>query len=192
MTSEVTALVSTYRSAAFIERCLLNLASQTIAKAIEVIVVDADSPENEGEIVANFARGHPSLCIRYFRTPTRISVYEAWNFAIKNASGRYLISTSTNDLLRVDALEKLKAELDSRPEIALVYGDSSITDDPEGTFENHKQTGKHAWPEYSLADLMKNCLVKNLDILMNFIWQSQTRISGFASVSNMTCIIWSR
>ena len=82
----VTAMVSTYRSAEFMDECLADLEKQTLADRLEIIVVDAASPEPEGEIVAAWQEGHDN--IRYVRTPKRIGIYEAWNLAVRLASGR--------------------------------------------------------------------------------------------------------
>jgi GT2 family glycosyltransferase len=154
---KVTALVSTYKSAAFIAECLTDLVGQTIADRIEIIVVDADSPEGEGAIVAEFQKRHPN--IKYIRTPERIGVYAAWNMAILASSGEYLISVSTNDRLRRDACELLARTLDENPQIALAYGDSYLTRIPHQTFEQHTLAGVYAWPKYSFERLLQTCMV---------------------------------
>jgi glycosyltransferase involved in cell wall biosynthesis len=153
----ITAIVSTYRGGSFLAECLQNLEDQTYAKFLEIVVVDAASPENEGEIVKDFQKRYSN--IQYFRTATRIGVYEAWNVAIKAAKGKYLISASTNDQLAKNSLEMLARELDSHSEVALVYGDSYQTETPHKTFEKHTRTGVYEWPEYSYEGLLQSCQV---------------------------------
>lgn len=154
---KVTALVSTYKSEAFIAECLSDLVNQTIAGNLEVIVVDADSPEGEGAIVAEFQKRYPN--IKYIRTPERIGVYAAWNIAIEAASGEYLISVSTNDRLRREACEIMARTLDANPSVAAVYGNTYLTGIPHQTFEQHTLAGTYLWPEYSFENLLQTCMV---------------------------------
>ena len=63
--------------------CLHNLETQTLADQLEVVVVDAASPQNEKAIVEDFQRRFSK--IQYIRTPTRITVYQAWNLAIRTS-----------------------------------------------------------------------------------------------------------
>jgi hypothetical protein len=157
----VTVLVSTYASAGFISRCLKDLLAQTIRPEMEVVVVDADSPQDEMSVVADFQRDNPF--IRYYRTPSRISVYQAWNLAITLARGRYLVPFSTNDRLLPHALETLCGVLDSDPDARLAFGDTWLTDRP------HQEPGSHSpspvdggvwrWPDYSFAHNLENVCV---------------------------------
>jgi len=153
----ITALVSTYKSAEFIAECLDDLLAQTVADQIEILVIDADSPENEGEIVRSYQARHGN--IRYIRTPERIGVYAAWNLAIREARGDYLISCSTNDRLKDTACEMMLKELDENPEVAVVYGDSLVTPLPHQTFENAVIGGNQFWPDYSFRMLLEQCMV---------------------------------
>jgi GT2 family glycosyltransferase len=155
----VSAIVSTYASAAFIAGCLDNLIAQTIGASIEIIVIDAASPENEGEIVADYQRRYPQLAIRYQRTPERIGVYAAWNLAIGMARGDYLISASTNDRLRADACEILARALDEHSGAALVYGNSFLSKVPQQSFEDATLASLYLWPEYRYEDLLDRCMV---------------------------------
>jgi len=153
----ITAIVSTYKSAEFIGECLDDLLAQTVADQIEIMVIDADSPENEGEIVRQYQARHPN--IRYIRTPERIGVYPAWNLAIREARGEYLISCSTNDRLKNTTCEILMAELDKDAETMVVYGDSLVTPLPHQTFDNPVIGGSQFWPPYSFQLLLKECMV---------------------------------
>lgn len=149
----VTAIVSTYRSAAFIGECLADLTSQTIADQMEILVIDAASPEDEASVVAGFQQKHSN--IRYIRTPERIGVYAAWNLAAREARGRYLASCSTNDRLVPHALELMARALDERPEMAVAYGSSLLTHKPHQTPEDFDFAGVYIWPEFTPTSLLE-------------------------------------
>lgn len=153
----ISVIVTTYKSEAFIRECLEDLEGQTIADQIEIVIVDANSPQNEKGIVEEFKRRYDN--INYIRTPERIGIYAAWNVAIKNSSGKYLLSFSTNDRLHPKACESLKATLDNNPEVMLVYGDTDLTPLPHQTFDNYVQCGEFRWPEYDYQYLLTNCTV---------------------------------
>lgn len=155
----VSAIVSTYKSAAFIGECLEDLTGQTIADRIEIIVIDAASPEDERSVVAEYQRRYPHIPIRYHRTDTRIGVYAAWNLAACMARGDYLISCSTNDRLRSDACEMLARTLDERPDVTLVYGNSFMSQRPHQRFETAELCSLYLWPEYRYEDLIDRCMV---------------------------------
>jgi len=153
----ISVIVSSYRAAAFMQECLEDLERQTIIQRMEIIVVDAASPENERTVVSTFQERYRN--ITYLRTPARIGVYAAWNMALKLAAGTYVAPFSTNDRLRPDAYEILARTLDEHPDVALVYGDTYLTRIPHQTFEQHQREGIWQWPEYSYSDLRRRCLV---------------------------------
>jgi tetratricopeptide (TPR) repeat protein len=157
----VSALVSTYASADFIAECLEDLEAQTIAEDLEIVVVDAASPQDEGGIVERFQQRHSN--IRYLRTPERIGIYPAWNLAARVACGEFLTSASTNDRLNPQAYGAMSAALQERPEVALVYGDSYLTELPHQRFGGHTPSrfrdGAYRWPAFRFEDLLANSLV---------------------------------
>ncbi len=157
----VSAIVSTYNSAEFMRECLEDLEGQTLSDDLEIIIVDADSPQDEEKIVREFQREYDN--IRYLRTPERIGIYPAWNIAARMASGKFITPFSTNDRLNPDAYRIMRNALEEHPEVALVYGDSHLTDIPHEKFGSHTPSrnygGVFLWPEYSFRDLLYNCRV---------------------------------
>ncbi|MDY6954037.1 MAG: glycosyltransferase, partial [Thermodesulfobacteriota bacterium] len=153
----VSAIVSTYNSEEFMAQCLENLEAQTISQQIEVLVIDAASPQNERRIVKDFQKRYSN--ITYVRTKGRIGIYTAWNLAAQMASGTYCMTVSTNDHLRKDACEVLARALDANPDAMLVYGDTYLTETPHETFDRNTHYGAYCWPPYCFEALLHNCMV---------------------------------
>ncbi|MEZ4701588.1 MAG: glycosyltransferase [Rhodothermales bacterium] len=155
----VTALVSTYKSEAFMEGCLDNLVNQTLYKqgGLEIVVIDAASPENERAIVERFQQSYPG--IRYERAAEREPLYASWNRGIRMAAGPYLTSANTDDRHRADALETMADCLDASPEIALVYPGQIDTSVPNETFATTSSKKLLDWPPYTYRELERHCII---------------------------------
>ncbi len=155
----VSAIVSTYKSAKFIEGCLRDLVQQSLYMKgkLEIIIIDSASPENEGEIVKYFQAKYPNII--YERTPERITLYKAWNLAIKKARGLYITNANTDDRHRSDALEMMANYLNKQPDISLVYADQMITAIANETFATTKAKRHWDWPEYSYEEMKRACCV---------------------------------
>lgn len=153
----ISVIVSSYAAEAFMRECLTDLEGQTIVDRCEIIVVDAASPEQEGAIALEFQRRYGN--VTYVRTPKRIGVYAAWNIAIRLARGRYITPFSTNDRLNPEAYAQMVAALEAHPDVALVYGDSYLTDLPHQTFQQHHRIGRWTWPTYNYQQLLRECMI---------------------------------
>ena len=150
----VSALVSTYNSEKFIRGCLEDLINQSLFKKnwMEIIVIDANSSQNEKAIVEEYKRKYPNIV--YIRTPERIPLYAAWNVGIKQARGKYLTNANTDDRHHPAALELLANELEKFPEIALVYPDQIVTNKENETFEKFTVAGFTSYPEFDRQYLL--------------------------------------
>ena len=151
----ISVIVSTYASETFMAECLDELLKQTIADQLEIIVVDAHSPEKEGEIVAQYKKKHRS--IKYIRTDKRIGVYPAWNNAIKMSQGKYITPFSTNDRLNPCAYATLSAHLESHPDTGMVYADTYMTFKPHVSFNERaeKQGMELKWEDFTYELLLE-------------------------------------
>jgi glycosyltransferase involved in cell wall biosynthesis len=149
----LSAIVSTYAAERFIRGCIEDLVTQTIADQMEIIVIDAYSPEGEGEIVRELAARHPN--IRYTRTSSRETVYQSWNRGIRMATGKYVTNANADDRHRTDGLQVLVGALESDPGAALAYGDVAITFRENQTFEEASRVLSYRWPDFDRRHLFR-------------------------------------
>lgn len=150
----ITAIVSTYNSEQFIRGCLEDLEAQTIADRLEIIVIDSGSPQNEGQIVQEFQQRYSN--IKYVRTE-REPLYQAWNRAIKMATGKYLTNANTDDRHRPDALERMADALENDPDVALVYSHQLINDRANVPFHESNPVGMLERPAYDRSIMLSGC-----------------------------------
>ena len=145
---KVSAIVSTYKSEKFISGCLRDLVNQTLYEQdqLEIIVIDSNSPENEGEIVKEFQAKYPHIV--YHRTFDRETLYAAWNRGIKMAQGEYITNANTDDRFAQNALKLMSEELDCAQEVEAVYGNWLVTQTENDTFESDNFKFLFEYPEF--------------------------------------------
>jgi glycosyltransferase involved in cell wall biosynthesis len=153
----VSAIVSTYNSERFMRGCLDDLVSQTIAKRLEIIVIDSASEQNEGTIVKEFQQRYDNII--YIRTEERESLYAAWNRGIKAARGKYITNANTDDRHHRKALKILVDTLEKHPECALVYADVKVTKQENANYYFAPIYGYFNWPEFDPRLLFRGCYI---------------------------------
>jgi len=122
----VSVIVSLYKGGQFIEGFLESMIAQTIfAGHVEVIIVDAASPEGEAAAIRARQAEHPNILYR--RLDDQVTVYEAWNIAIGMARGTYVTNANLDDLRRHDSLEIQARILAALPFVDVVYQDFLYT-----------------------------------------------------------------
>jgi hypothetical protein len=130
----VTAIASLYRGRDFIAQFMENITSQSIFDEFcELIIIDADSPEKEFEIIEPYLARHSN--IKYLRMNYRIGIYDAWNVGVNAARGEYVTNANVDDMRRVDSFELQAATLDCLPFVDVVYQDFYYSFDSTLTFE---------------------------------------------------------
>jgi FkbM family methyltransferase len=158
-TVKVSAIVSIYNSEKFIRGCLEDLVNQTIYQKgeLEIIVINSNSEQNEGEIAREFQSRYPNII--YCRIPQRETIYAVWNRGIEMSRGRYITNANADDRHRPDALEIMANYLDSQPKTALVYGDQLITNVVNDTWVATQAQTRWNWPDFSYGELEKRCIM---------------------------------
>ncbi|MBL8735368.1 MAG: glycosyltransferase [Planctomycetes bacterium] len=154
----LSALVSTYASERYLQGCLESLLGQTRRDWLEVVVVDACSPQREGELVRAFQQAHPELPITYVRTEVREASSASFRRAIALARGEFVTTANADDRHAPDFAERMLAVLDQRPQVGLVYADTAITNRDNETWHRHTATRRFAWPHYTPAVALSCCL----------------------------------
>ncbi len=147
----VTAIVSCYNSERFLSGCLEDLEAQTIAKQIEIIVVDTGSLQNERAIVEEFKTRYPN--ISYIRTEQRETIFAAWNHGILAARGVYVTNANSDDRHAPEAFEKMVQALEKHP-VGLVYADCYGTSYENEVFSRHRASKVLKWPDFSVRQLL--------------------------------------
>ncbi len=156
MNPKVTVFVAFRNREKFIRGCLDSLVNQTIVDETEIIAIDNNSQENEKKVVRQYQKRCPSLKYIFAK---KEGLYHAWNVGIKASKGKYITNLNSDDRLRSDALEIMAKALDDNPEVALVYGNSYVTNVPNETFEeNYGRSRRLNWPEYSHKELLLYCI----------------------------------
>lgn len=152
----VSAIISAYKCSRFLRGCLDDLLAQSLMPHLEIVVVDSGSPEDEGEIVAAYRERWPDNIV-YLRTDQTETIYGAWNRGIRAARGRYATSANADDRHAPEALERMARELDSAPELALVYANALITMTENATWQEPRAVGRTDWPAFDARTLAAYC-----------------------------------
>lgn len=114
-------VASLYKGSKYIHSFMENITEQTVFNECELILIDANSPENEYEIVKKYVQLFPN--IRYIKLDKKIGIYDAWNMAIKESNSVFITNANVDDVHRKDAFEIKINALKSYPKIDVVYTD---------------------------------------------------------------------
>ncbi|MEI6381647.1 MAG: glycosyltransferase, partial [Cyanobacteriota bacterium ELA615] len=117
----LTIVTSLYKGGKYIHSFLENIVTQTVFCDCELVIVDANSPEDEYKVIDTYAELYPN--IKYLRLKENISIYEAWNLAIKESNSEFITNANVDDAHRNDAFELKIQALLLNPEIDVVYSD---------------------------------------------------------------------
>lgn len=112
--NKVTAIVSAYYAKEYIDGRLRNLLEQTLVPDIFVVA-------ERGSYEAKRAKHYKINNIILTEGIPNINV--AWNMAIKEVSGDYIVPANCDDTFLEDGLDRLSRALDEHPDYALSYSE---------------------------------------------------------------------
>jgi glycosyltransferase involved in cell wall biosynthesis len=155
---KVTVFCPLYNGEKYIKHFLDDMVSQTIFDKCELIIIDANSPQNEKETIQEYAKKYENIV--YKRLDYRASVMETENMALKLATGDYFAQCCVDDRHSSQYLEVLSKHLFLNDDIDLVYSDCLQTEKPNETFDSNSSSGalyEHSMNEFSRENMVK-CL----------------------------------
>lgn len=116
---DVTVIIPAYKCAETIRQAVESAVCQQHV-TVEVIAINAQSPDGVGEILNTMQREHPNLRVIHKQDN---GLADDMNTALGMARGKYIIPLEGDDWLEPDCLAILADALDSDPTIGFVYGD---------------------------------------------------------------------
>lgn len=147
----VSAIISAYYAEEFLAGRLKNLLAQSERPEI-VVVCQKDSEEHRIATLMLVVESNPVH--RLVLTDDTPTIYEAWNQAVKFATGEYITNANSDDRLYPGALKRMANTLERNPDCGLVYSNVDIVEEIGG-----KPTGCYRWAEGDFDVLMKGCFV---------------------------------
>ena len=155
-TPKVSILTSLYKGNDHIEGFLANMTSQSIFDSCELIIIDANSPDNEKIIIDKYCEQYPNII--YKRLSKDPGIYGCWNEAIRLASGEFITNANLDDRRSRQQLELFANELINNPGVDLVYSQCFLTGKPnEAYLQNSSQDTVYPITRFSPEAMIK-CL----------------------------------
>lgn len=151
----VSIITSVYNGDEFVEGFLKDITQQTIFHQCELIMINANSPGHEEELIKDYMKRYPNIV--YVKLMHDPGLYAVWNLAIRMASAEYLSNANLDDRSDPKALEIQVKELDAHADVDLVYSGHLITQVPNQPFYHQHANIPCDPPEFS-PENMKYCL----------------------------------
>lgn len=154
--AKISILTSLYKGDEHIEGFLENITSQTVFQNCELIIIDANSPGNEKEIIDRYSEKYSNII--YKRLESDPGIYGCWNKALSIASGEFITNANLDDRRSKQQLEIFINELENNPEIDLVYSQCFITGKSKETYLFNSSAGA----VYPIAPFARESMIKCL------------------------------
>lgn len=154
---KVSIITSLYKGSKFIEHFMQDIIKQSIFHECELIILDANSPDNEYEIIKKYSEQYTN--IKYVRFDERLNVHQTLNKGIELSTGEYITIANIDDRRTYDCLEILRKHLYINNHVDLVYGNCLVTHNENEFVENcnSKLLYEHSILEFTKENMIK-CL----------------------------------
>lgn len=151
----VSIITSIFKSESFIEHFLHDVARQSIFPSCEILLLNAQSPENEEKYILEFQKVFPNNVV-YKKLDRRYSVYETWNIGIKMASSDFVSNWNTDDRRTFNSLELQVRELENDDSLDVCYGPTLTTTNANESVENCTSIYGFACLDVTMESLLQN------------------------------------
>jgi len=170
---KISIVTSVYKAEMHIKGFLDDITKQTIFDNCELILINANSPENEKEIITKYLKKYDNII--YKELDKDPGVYGVWNLGIEISSGDYITNANVDDRRSHHQLEILARELVNSKNIDLVYSQSFITEIPNETFNNNSSKNN----VYNVEKFTKENMIKCLPGCMPLWKKSLHKKAGY-------------
>lgn len=144
----VSVICLSYNHKRFIREAIDSVIAQTY-RNIEVILIDDASTDGTQEVIKEYQQAHPEF--KVFLLEKNLGNCAAFNYALKNASGEFVIDFATDDVMLPDRVEKQVGQFSRLDKsYGVVFSDALYID------EAGKEKYKH------FERLFKNGLLRNV------------------------------
>ena len=160
MNNLVSIITPSYNSAKFIKYCVDSVISQTYENW-EMIIVDDYSRDNSRELISKFAKEDDR--IKPIFLDENVGAAEARNVAIKKSKGKYIAFLDSDDIWKLDKLEKQIAFMKKNDFAFTFTSYQPISEDGEEKYSVIKAPKKMTYHSY-LKNTIIGCLTVVIDI----------------------------
>ena len=151
----VSIITSIYKSENFMEHFLHDVSRQTIFPECEILLLNADSPENEEKYILPFQKVFPNNVI-YKKLDEKLSIYQTWNLGVRIASSDILTNWNTDDRRAFNSLELQVEEFEKDLSLDVCYGPTLTTYNPNELVENCLSKNGFGCFEATLESMLEN------------------------------------
>ena len=153
---KVSIITSVYKGDDYIRPFLDDLTRQSVFKdKCELILVNANSPGNEEEVILEYQEKYPNNIV-YKKLTEDPGIYGSWNIGVKLSTGEYLTNANLDDRHSPRFIETLAKQLYLYKEIDVVYSENYLTFAPNETFEKNSSNGQtYPAEEFSLESFLR-------------------------------------
>ncbi len=153
---KVSIITSLYKGDDYIESFLEQITSQTYFDKCELIIIDANSPGNEFEIIKKYMKKFNN--ISYEKLEKDPGIYGCWNKAIQKSKGEYVTNANLDDRRSLQQIEIFVNELEEDKSVDLVYSECFVTHKPNEVYSNNTADRK----TYPVSNFSKENMIKCL------------------------------
>lgn len=149
--NNVSVICSVYNAAKWLD-IYLNAVNDQLQDEYEIIFIDANSSDSSVKKISNF-NFRKGIKKQIIKNSERITIYNAWNIGIKNASNPYVMNWNTDDLLYPSAIQTYSNYALRYPDVDLFYSPCCIINSQS----YDSIVGLRNWPDHSHDLLLKFC-----------------------------------